>query len=135
MRPYTSTAREMATATLATRAFARPRVLGTPPRARFVRHSVPAGRSVVPKPSPVKTRATEGDDTPDPEKKEAAPEEQKQYRGVDISGGKYGMGESIDKGLDATTNPDSFLFGFVFLCSFAILAFLFGPRPPSDYYG
>ena len=28
-----------------------------------------------------------------------------------------------------------YLFGFVFLCSLAILAFLFGPRPPSDYYG
>ena len=124
----------MATATLSTRAFARLRVSDTSPRTRS-RNSVRAGRSVVPKLSTVKTRATEGDDTPDPEKKEAAPEEQKQYRGVDISGGKYGMGESIDKGLDATTNPDSFLFGFVFLCSFAILAFLFGPRPPSDYYG
>ena len=123
----------MATALLSTRAFARPRVSGTLPRARF---EVPAGsRSVVPKPSTVKTRATGGDGTPDPEKKEDVPERQKQYRGVDISGGKYGMGESIDKGLDATTNPDSFLFGFVFLCSFAILAFLFGPRPPSDYYG
>jgi hypothetical protein len=94
-----------------------------------------------------KTRATEGDDTKkDPEKADASysaeqekqpelGEEPQRYRGVDITGGKYGMGESIDKGLDATTNPDSFFFGFVFLCSFAALAFLFGPRPPSDYYG
>ena len=122
----------MATATLSTRAFARPRVSA---RTRFAPSSVRAGRSVVPKPSTVQTRATEGDDAPGPEKKDDAPERQKQYRGVDISGGKYVMGESIDKGLDATTNPDSFLFGFVFLTSFAILAFLFGPRPPSDYYG
>jgi hypothetical protein len=57
------------------------------------------------------------------------------YRGVDVAGGKYGYGSQIDDALDATTDPNAFLFGFVFLCGLAVFAFLFGPRPPSDYYG
>ena len=85
--------------------------------------------------------------TPDPADEDASPtsveqakqpkpgERAPQYRGVDITGGKYGYGAQIDDALDATTNPDQFLFGFFFLCGLAIFAFLFGPRPPSDYYG
>lgn len=141
----------MATAARMPFAFARPRVSRTPLSARFGKGANPRA---LPKPTVVRLgskrvsvktfaapeKAPEGNEDEDPESPEQSrqpkPGEQPAtYQGVDISGGKYGMGESIDKGLDATTNPDSFLFGFVFLCSFAVLAFLFGPKPPSDYYG
>ena len=36
----------------------------------------------------------------------------------------------IDDALDATTDPNACLFGFVFLCGLAVFAFLFGPRDP-----
>ena len=85
--------------------------------------------------------ASETPRTPDPADEDASPtsveqakqpkpgERAPQYRGVDITGGKYGYGAQIDDALDATTNPDQFLFGFFFLCGLAIFAFLFGPRP------
>lgn len=57
------------------------------------------------------------------------------YRGIDLKGGKLGYGETVDNALDATTNPDLFIFGAAALTIGAVLAFLFGPRPPSDYYG
>ena len=52
-----------------------------------------------------------------------------------MKGGKLGYGETVDNALDATTNPDLFIFGAALLTLGAIFAFLFGPRPPSDYYG
>ena len=40
----------------------------------------------------------------------------------------------VDDALDATTNPDSFLFGgFLFVIG-AVVLFVFGPRPPSELY-
>jgi hypothetical protein len=126
-------------------------------RARSVFPATPSPRGVDRACSGVATRATDGDGddagasetprSPDPADYDASPtsveqakqpkagERAPQYRGVDITGGKYGYGAQIDDALDATTNPDQFLFGFVFLCGLAVFAFLFGPRPPSDYYG
>lgn len=126
-------------------------------RARSVFPANPSPRGVDRACSRVATRATDGDGddagasetpgSPDPADDDASPtsveqakqpkpgERAPQYRGVDITGGKYGYGAQIDDALDATTNPDQFLFGFVFLCGLAVFAFLFGPRPPSDYYG
>ena len=126
-------------------------------RARSVFPAIPSPRGVDRACSRVTTRAMDGDGddsgasetprTPDPADEDASPtsveqakqpkpgERAPQYRGVDITGGKYGYGAQIDDALDATTNPDQFLFGFFFLCGLAIFAFLFGPRPPSDYYG
>ena len=51
-----------------------------------------------------------------------------QYRGHH---GGVRLRAQIDDALDATTNPDQFLFGFFFLCGLAIFAFLLdpGPRP------
>jgi hypothetical protein len=139
-------------------ACARPRVSGTRISARRFGKACSSAVAKHPKPTTrvrlrgltarvsVKTFATENENNDGPETGDGPEsEEQKKqpkdgekpatFRGVDITGGRYGMGEGIDKGLDATTNPDLFLVGFVSLCSFAILAFLFGPKPPSDYYG
>lgn len=60
--------------------------------------------------------------------------ERRTYNGVDTKGGRYGFGEGVDDALDATTNPDSFLFGgFLFVIG-AVVLFVFGPRPPSELY-
>ena len=64
-----------------------------------------------------------------------SPQARPQYRGIDLKGGQLGYGETVDKALDATTNPDLFILGAGLLTIGAVLAFLFGPRPPSDYYG
>ena len=48
-------------------------------------------------------------------------------------GGKYGMGARVDKALDATTNQAGFVAGGIVLTMSAVLMFLFGPRPPTEY--
>lgn len=83
-----------------------------------------------------------GDDREGGEQKEDQSKSEKKaddepalYRGIDLKGGKLGYGETVDNALDATTNPDLFIFGAALLTVGAVFAFLFGPRPPSDYYG
>ena len=91
---------------------------------------------------PPETSSSSGEVDPDAESfrrelKAAQEEEDKErrtYRGIDTKGGRYGFGENVDDALDATTNPDSFLFGgFLFVIG-AVVLFLFGPRPPSELY-
>ena len=90
---------------------------------------------------PPETSSSSGEVDPDAEsfrrELKAAQEEDKErrtYRGIDTKGGRYGFGENVDDALDATTNPDSFLFGgFLFVIG-AVVLFLFGPRPPSELY-
>ena len=50
-----------------------------------------------------------------------------------LDGGKYGMGERIDRALDATTNQLSFVVGGFVLTLSAVALFAFGPRPPTEY--
>lgn len=50
-----------------------------------------------------------------------------------LDGGKYGMGERIDRALDATTNQLSFVVGGFVLTLSAVSLFAFGPRPPTEY--
>ena len=50
-----------------------------------------------------------------------------------LDGGKYGMGERIDRALDATTNQLGFVVGGFVLTLSAVALFTFGPRPPTEY--
>lgn len=50
-----------------------------------------------------------------------------------LDGGKYGMGERIDRALDATTNQLGFVMGGFVLTLSAVALFTFGPRPPTEY--
>ncbi len=92
---------------------------------------------------PPETSSSSGEVDPDAEsfrrelkaaQEEEEDKERRTYRGIDTKGGRYGFGENVDDALDATTNPDSFLFGgFLFVIG-AVVLFLFGPRPPSELY-
>ena len=92
---------------------------------------------------PPETSSSSGEVDPDDEsfrrelkaaQEEEEDKERRTYRGSDKNGGRYGFGENVDDALDATTNPDSFLFGG-FLCVIgAVVLFLFGPRPASELY-
>ncbi len=50
-----------------------------------------------------------------------------------LDGGKYGMGERIDRALDATTNQLGFVVGGFVLTLSAVALFTLGPRPPTEY--
>lgn len=50
-----------------------------------------------------------------------------------VEGGKYGLGDRVDKALDATTNELQFKIGAIVCVTLPILLLIFGPRPPSDY--
>jgi len=52
---------------------------------------------------------------------------------VNVEGGKYGMGTRIDDALDASSNPNTFLAGALLATVGAIILFVFGPRPPTEY--
>jgi hypothetical protein len=51
----------------------------------------------------------------------------------ELKEGKYGMGDRIDKALDATTNELLFRVGGILCVSLPVILFLFGPRPSSEY--
>ena len=48
-------------------------------------------------------------------------------------GGKYGLGDRVDKALDATTDELQFKIGAIVCVTLPILLLIFGPRPPSEY--
>ncbi len=50
-----------------------------------------------------------------------------------LDGCKYGMGERIDRALDATTNQLGFVVGGFVLTLSAVALFTLGPRPPTEY--
>jgi len=50
-----------------------------------------------------------------------------------VEGGKYGLGDRVDKALDATTDELQFKIGAIVCVTLPILLLIFGPRPPSDY--
>lgn len=50
-----------------------------------------------------------------------------------VEGGKYGLGDRVDKALDATTDELQFKIGAIVCVTLPILLLIFGPRPPSEY--
>lgn len=98
-----------------------------------------AGEGAADKGETTSTEGTEPDDDAEVQQDDdgahAGDEKRASYNGVDVQGGVLGYGKTVDDALEATTNPDLFIFGALALTVGAILAFLFGPRPPSDYYG
>ena len=134
-------------------------IAASPPRPSTIKSSRKRGRlsNVVPdtlsrvgtvagaaEQEPPETSSSSGEVDPDAEsfrrelkaaqEEEEEDKERRTYRGIDTKGGRYGFGENVDDALDATTNPDSFLFGgFLFVIG-AVVLFLFGPRPPSELY-
>ena len=50
-----------------------------------------------------------------------------------VEGGKYGLGDRVDKALDATTDELQFKIGASVCVTLPILLLIFGPRPPSEY--
>ena len=50
-----------------------------------------------------------------------------------LDGGKYGMGTRIDEALDRSTDERGFLIGALSFTVGAVLLFILGPRPPTEY--
>lgn len=50
-----------------------------------------------------------------------------------VDGGKYGLGNRVDKALDATTDELQFKIGAIVCVTLPVLLLIFGPRPPSEY--
>ena len=50
-----------------------------------------------------------------------------------VEGGKYGLGNRVDKALDATTDELQFKIGAIVCVTLPVLLLIFGPRPPSEY--
>jgi len=50
-----------------------------------------------------------------------------------LDGGKYGMGTRIDEALDRSTDERGFLIGALSFTVGAVLLFVLGPRPPTEY--
>ena len=50
-----------------------------------------------------------------------------------VEGGKYGLGDRVDKALDATTDELQFKIGAIVCVTLPILLLIFRPRPPSEY--
>ncbi|CAL6285845.1 unnamed protein product [Bathycoccus prasinos] len=50
-----------------------------------------------------------------------------------VEGGKYGLGNRVDKALDATTDDLQFKIGAIVCVTLPVLLLIFGPRPPSEY--
>ena len=61
------------------------------------------------------------------------PEKGNATRFGNVEGGKYGLGDRVDKALDATTDELQFKIGAIVCVTLPILLLIFGPRPPSEY--
>ena len=62
-----------------------------------------------------------------------APLQKGNRRFGNVEGGKYGLGNRVDKGLDATTDELQFKIGAIVCVTLPVLLLIFGPRPPSEY--
>lgn len=64
---------------------------------------------------------------------EEAPSQKGNKRFGNVEGGKYGLGNRVDKALDATTDELQFKIGAIVCVTLPVLLLIFGPRPPSEY--
>ena len=64
---------------------------------------------------------------------EEAPSQKGNERFGNVDGGKYGLGNRVDKALDATTDELQFKIGAIVCVTLPVLLLIFGPRPPSEY--
>jgi len=62
-----------------------------------------------------------------------APLQKGNRRFGNVEGGKYGLGNRVDKALDATTDELQFKIGAIVCVTLPVLLLIFGPRPPSEY--
>jgi len=75
-------------------------------------------------------RASDDDDPLPAEDRTPTPQRREN---PNIEGGKYGMGTRIDSALDASSNPNTFLAGALLATIGAVVLFVFGPSPPTEY--
>lgn len=68
-----------------------------------------------------------------PSRDKEKPEKGNATRFGNVEGGKYGLGDRVDKALDATTDELQFKIGAIVCVTLPILLLIFGPRPPSEY--
>jgi hypothetical protein len=64
---------------------------------------------------------------------EEAPSQKGNERFGNVDGGKYGLGNRVDKALDAATDELQFKIGAIVCVTLPVLLLIFGPRPPSEY--